>query len=164
MISRRYFITALVGSCLFPRLAISQPSYHSRNGLQKVNKSAHEWRMVLMQDEFYVLREHGTEKAFSSPLNNEYRPGVYHCAGCNTALFTSAMKYDSGSGWPSFFTCIEGHLETKKDNSLFYTRTEYHCACCGGHQGHVFDDGPQPTGQRWCNNGTALKFVPTSSI
>jgi peptide-methionine (R)-S-oxide reductase len=108
------------------------------------------------------LREEGTERPFSSALNKEKRKGTYVCAGCGQPLFTSDMKFDSGTGWPSFFRCIPGALDTKQDRKLFVTRTEYHCARCGGHQGHVFEDGPKPTGQRWCNNGVALAFVPDS--
>ncbi len=119
-----------------------------------------EWKKILTPAQYDVLREQGTERAGSSPLDKEKRPGVYVCAGCGLPLFTSAMKYDSGTGWPSFFTAIPGHTGTKKDNFLIYTRTEYHCIRCGGHQGHVFDDGPPPTGKRWCNNGVALRFIP----
>ncbi|MBM3223885.1 MAG: peptide-methionine (R)-S-oxide reductase MsrB [Candidatus Tectomicrobia bacterium] len=127
--------------------------------ITKIQKSAQEWRTLLTPEQFHILREEGTERPFSSPLNKEKRKGTYACAGCDLPLFTSEMKYDSGTGWPSFFTSIEGHLETKKDSKLFVVRTEYHCARCEGHQGHVFDDGPRPTGQRWCNNGVALKFL-----
>ncbi len=122
--------------------------------------SQEEWKKILTPAQYGVLREEDTERPFSSPLDEEKRPGVYVCAGCSLPLFTSAMKYDSGTGWPSFFTVIPGHTGTKKDNFLIYTRTEYHCIRCGGHQGHVFDDGPPPTGQRWCNNGVALRFIP----
>ncbi|MFQ5587376.1 MAG: peptide-methionine (R)-S-oxide reductase MsrB, partial [Nitrospiria bacterium] len=108
-------------------------------------------------------RKEGTERPFSSPLNKEYGTGRYVCAGCELALFTSEMKYDSGTGWPSFFESIPGHLETKLDFKLILPRTEYHCARCGGHQGHVFDDGPRPTGKRWCNNGVALRFIAEQS-
>ena len=125
--------------------------------LQKTNA---EWRKVLGASAFDVLREEGTERAGSSPLNGEKRPGVFVCAGCDLPLFTSEMKYESGTGWPSFFTTIPGALATKRDFKLFLPRTEYHCVRCGGHQGHVFDDGPPPTGERWCNNGVALKFLP----
>jgi peptide-methionine (R)-S-oxide reductase len=119
-----------------------------------------EWREILTSEEFRVLRREGTEPAFSSPLDAEYGDGTYVCAGCNLALFASAHKYDSGTGWPSFWRPIEAdHVGTKRDFKLIWPRTEYHCARCGGHQGHVFDDGPQPTGQRWCNNGVALRFV-----
>ena len=126
----------------------------------KLDKSDAEWREVLTPDQFYVLRKEGTEPAGSSPLDDEKRTGVFVCAGCHLPLFESAMKFDSGTGWPSFFTAIDGHLDTKRDFKLIFPRTEYHCARCGGHQGHVFNDGPAPTGQRFCNNGLALKFVP----
>jgi peptide-methionine (R)-S-oxide reductase len=119
-----------------------------------------QWKELLTAAEFDVLREEGTERPFSSPLNSEKRPGVYVCAGCALPLFTSAMKFDSGTGWPSFFTEIPGHLATETDFKLLFPRTEYHCVRCGGHQGHVFDDGPPPTRQRWCNNGVALRFIP----
>ena len=119
-----------------------------------------EWRKRLTPAAYSVLREDSTERAGTSPLNNEKREGVFACAGCDLPLFTSAMKYESGTGWPSFFTTIPGVFEPKTDYHLFLPRTEYHCKRCGGHHGHVFDDGPQPTGQRWCNNGVALKFVP----
>lgn len=119
-----------------------------------------QWRQRLDKMQYYVLREEGTERAGTSALNNEKRPGVYACAGCDLPLFTSDMKYDSGTGWPSFFTTIPGVFATKKDYGLFLPRIEYHCVRCGGHHGHVFDDGPQPTKQRWCNNGVALKFIP----
>jgi peptide-methionine (R)-S-oxide reductase len=128
--------------------------------VEKIHKSEAEWRKLLTPKQFAVLRKADTEPAGSSPLNQEHRAGTYHCAGCDLELFTSEMKFDSGTGWPSFFTCIEGHTETKLDFHLFYPRTEYHCARCGGHQGHRFSDGPPPTGERWCNNGVALHFVP----
>ena len=122
--------------------------------------SKDEWKKRLPPEAFKVLREEGTERAGSSPLNAEKRPGVFACAGCGLPLFTSEMKYESGTGWPSFFTTIPGVFGTKKDFFHIYPRTEYHCIRCGGHHGHVFDDGPPPTGQRWCNNGVALKFLP----
>jgi peptide-methionine (R)-S-oxide reductase len=122
--------------------------------------SKDEWRKRLDKAQFNILREEGTERAGTSALNAEKRPGVYACAGCDLPLFTSDMKYESGTGWPSFFTTIPGVFATKKDYLLFAPRTEYHCIRCGGHHGHVFDDGPPPTGQRWCNNGVALKFIP----
>lgn len=119
-----------------------------------------EWKKRLPQPSYHVLRNEGTERAGTSPLNNEKRAGIYACLGCGLPLFTSEMKFESGTGWPSFFTTIPGVFETKKDFFLIYPRTEYHCARCGGHHGHLFDDGPPPTGQRWCNNGVALKFIP----
>jgi len=126
--------------------------------LEKLELSKDQWRQRLTPSQYRILRDEGTEPAGSSALNDEHRDGHYHCAGCDLALFSSAMKYESGTGWPSFFDYIEGHLETKTDFKLIWPRTEYHCARCGGHQGHVFNDGPEPTGQRWCNNGLALVF------
>ncbi len=125
--------------------------------------SKDEWRKRLDKAQFNVLREEGTERAGTSPLNAEKRPGVFACAGCDLPVFTSEMKYESGTGWPSFFTTIPGAFATKKDNLLFTTRIEYHCVRCGGHHGHVFEDGPAPTRQRWCNNGVALKFIPKTA-
>lgn len=137
------------------------PSGHKLVAAQpKLDVSADSWRQQLPEDAFEVLFEEDTERPFSSALNNEKRDGVFICRACDLPLFTSAMKYDSGTGWPSFFTAIPGHLGTKKDYKLIWPRTEYHCIKCGGHQGHVFDDGPAPTGERWCNNGLALSFVP----
>ncbi len=119
-----------------------------------------QWRQRLTPEQYRILREHGTERPYSSPLNDEKRAGVFHCAGCNTALFASDMKFDSGTGWPSFFDSLPNVLGTSEDNSYMMKRTEYHCATCKGHHGHIFDDGPQPTGLRYCNNGIALVFVP----
>ncbi len=128
--------------------------------LDPVKKSKDEWRKELSPEAFRVLREDGTERPFTSPLDKEKRRGVFVCAGCALPVFTSAMKYDSGTGWPSFFTTIPGVFVTETDYKLIFPRTEYHCVKCGGHHGHVFPDGPQPTGQRWCNNGVALRFIP----
>jgi peptide-methionine (R)-S-oxide reductase len=128
--------------------------------VEPLSKSEAEWKRALDAAQFNVLRQEGTERPFSSPLNDEKRPGIFVCAGCTLPLFSSAMKFDSGTGWPSFFTLIPGHLGTKEDYKLIVPRTEYHCVRCGGHQGHVFDDGPQPTGLRYCNNGVALRFIP----
>ena len=125
-----------------------------------VKRTEAEWRKLLTPEQFHILREEGTERAGTSPLNAEKRPGVFACAGCGLPVFTSLMKYESGTGWPSFFTTIPGALATRTDYKLLYPRTEYHCARCGGHHGHVFNDGPPPTGQRWCNNGIALRFIP----
>lgn len=122
--------------------------------------SDEEWKKRLTPEQYDVLREEGTERAFTSPLYTEKRKGAYVCAGCGLELFRSDAKYESGTGWPSFYDAIPGHVETRRDFRLVVPRTEYHCARCGGHQGHVFEDGPQPTGLRYCNNGVALKFVP----
>jgi len=122
--------------------------------------SDQEWSKRLPGLSYRVMRKEGTEHAGSSPLNDEKRAGIFACAGCDLPLFTSDMKFESGTGWPSFFTTIPGVFETKKDHYLIYPRTEYHCIRCGGHHGHLFDDGPPPTGQRYCNNGVALKFLP----
>ena len=118
-----------------------------------------EWRKRLTPEQFQVLRQEGTERAGTSPFNAEKRKGTYVCAGCELPLFKSETKYESGTGWPSFYDFIPGSLGTKTDYKIVYPRTEYHCIRCGGHQGHVFDDGPKPTGKRYCNNGVALKFV-----
>jgi peptide-methionine (R)-S-oxide reductase len=117
------------------------------------------WKQRLSPAAYAVLRREGTEPPFSSPLNNEKRKGTFRCAGCDLALFSSAAKYDSGTGWPSFWQPLPAALGTKLDFKLIVPRTEYHCRRCGGHQGHVFDDGPKPTGKRYCNNGVALRFV-----
>ncbi len=123
------------------------------------NLTEAEWQTRLSAQEFNVLRKEGTERPWSSPLNDEKRAGIFVCNGCKLPLFTNEMKFDSGTGWPSFFNAIDGAVETKVDRKLFVARTEYHCARCGGHQGHVFNDGPEPTGLRYCNNGVALEFI-----
>ena len=128
--------------------------------MDKVKKDEREWQDSLTGDQFDVLRCEGTERPFTSILNNEKRKGTFVCAGCGLELFSSDAKYDSGTGWPSFYKAIPGHVETKTDFKIGVPREEYHCARCGGHQGHVFPDGPNPTGLRYCNNGVALKFIP----
>lgn len=127
--------------------------------ITKITKSDDAWKKQLSDKAYDVLRHEGTERPFSSPLNHEKRAGTFLCAGCDLPLFPSSFKFDSGTGWPSFFDVIPGRIETKTDTSLFMTRREYHCAQCGGHQGHIFEDGPKPTGLRYCNNGVALNFV-----
>ena len=125
-------------------------------------KTDDEWRATLSPEQYHVLRERGTEPAGSSPLNSEKRPGTFVCAGCGQQLFDSGSKFESGTGWPSFFAPLDQAVATTSDRSLFMTRIEVHCARCGGHLGHVFPDGPTPTGQRYCMNGVALRFEPVS--
>ncbi|KON80804.1 peptide-methionine (R)-S-oxide reductase MsrB [Azoarcus sp. PA01] len=158
--NRRLFLAALFGSAAAPLVRSVEQSTEAPPKIGKIHRSDEEWRKLLTPEQFRILRRDGTEPAGSSPLNDEKRNGEYVCAGCELPLFTSDMKYDSGTGWPSFFTTIPGHVETKLDFRMILPRTEYHCARCEGHHGHVFDDGPRPTGKRWCNNGVALKFVP----
>jgi peptide-methionine (R)-S-oxide reductase len=138
--------------------AASPPARHDQ-----VELSDAEWKKRLPGPAYAVLRHEATERPFTSPLNAEKRAGRYLCAGCELPLFASAAKFDSGTGWPSFFQPLSDGLQTRTDFKLILPRTEYHCARCGGHQGHVFDDGPQPSGKRYCNNGVALKFVEGSA-
>ncbi len=125
-----------------------------------LTKQRSEWRHLLTPEQYAVLFEEATEPSFSQPLDQEKRVGTFICAACFLPLFSSDAKFDSGTGWPSFNQPLQGHIDTKRDFKLIWPRTEYHCCRCGGHQGHVFSDGPPPTGQRWCNNGLALLFVP----
>ena len=129
----------------------------------EIEKTDKEWQENLTPEQYRVLRKHGTERAGTSPLDKIYDEGVYECAGCGQTLFTSETKYNSGTGWPSFYAPIEGAIETTTDRSLFMVRTEVHCSRCGGHLGHVFGDGPRPTGKRYCMNGVSLNFVPEQS-
>ncbi|MCY7278367.1 MAG: peptide-methionine (R)-S-oxide reductase MsrB [Phormidesmis sp. CAN_BIN44] len=130
------------------------------NSESEIKKTDDEWKKLLTPEQFQVLRKHGTERARTSPLDKQYDPGTYECSGCGLPLFTSDTKFDSGTGWPSFFAPLEGAIETTTDKSLFMTRVEVHCRRCGGHLGHVFNDGPAPTRQRYCMNGVSLKFEP----
>jgi peptide-methionine (R)-S-oxide reductase len=147
--------TGLAAYSLFGRTALAMERKFS------VMKTPDEWRKVLTPEQFAVLRNHATERPFSSPLNAEKREGVYKCAGCETEVFSSHTKFESGTGWPSFYDPIEGGIGTQTDWKLLYPRTEVHCATCGGHLGHVFKDGPAPTGLRYCMNGVAMTFKPT---
>lgn len=160
--NRRKFIIQALALTALPLLtgkALASKMAHSTL-IKKIVKTKEEWRQVLTPKQYYILRDAGTEAPNSSELNQEKRKGEYVCAGCDLPLFKSDMKYESGTGWPSFFTTIPGALETKTDYKIIFLRTEYHCARCEGHQGHVFKDGPKPTGKRWCNNGLAIKFIP----
>jgi len=159
---RRRQLLAALGTLVAVSATLKAMSTQA-NGVEKVQRSEEEWRALLTPAQFEILRLEGTEAPGSSELLHEKRPGTYVCAGCELPLFDSATKYDSQTGWPSFYDAIPGHLETKRDWKLIFPRTEYHCARCGGHQGHVFDDGPPPTGLRYCNNGLALRFVPRAA-
>lgn len=159
MIDRRNLTLAALG---FAVASLSQRSFPVAAAEKEfpVTKTDAEWKKILTEDQYYVLRKHGTERAGTSPLDKNYAAGTYHCAACDQALFTSDTKFDSGTGWPSFFQPIENAVGSSTDWKLIYPRTEIHCANCGGHLGHVFDDGPAPTGKRYCMNGVAMKFVP----
>ena len=153
---KRKFIKWLTFGLLFPFVPLKVLAKE----IEKVIKSNTEWKKILTSDQYYILRREGTEPPYTSPLDNEKREGEYLCAGCKTPLFNSSMKYDSGTGWPSFFEHYPNVIATKLDFKLLLPRTEYHCAVCEGHHGHVFNDGPPPAGKRYCNNGASLIFAP----
>lgn len=160
--TRRHLLRGLaaIGSVFASNSRSGAATPSASSTISRLSKPAEEWRALLPENAFGVLFKENTERPFSSALNAEKRDGTFVCAACYLPLFDSAHKFDSGTGWPSFTQPIDGHIETKLDFFLLLPRTEYHCARCGGHQGHVFEDGPQPRGQRWCNNGLALRFVP----
>jgi len=154
-------ITVLTIALFFSCNSSAQKTESKTQNVFLVSKTDTEWKKELSSEAYYVLRQEGTERPFSSALNNEKRKGTFHCAACNTPLFKSEHKFDSGTGWPSFDREIEGNVAYGSDNKLGYSRDEEHCATCGGHLGHVFNDGPRnTTGKRHCINGVALKFVP----
>ena len=144
-------------------MRLGRPAHAAAETDFEIAHTEAEWRSLLPPDRYGVLREEVTERAFSSPLNDEKREGMFHCAGCDLAVYSSAKKYDSGTGWPSFWEAEPDAIGTKEDNTFFMTRTECHCRRCGGHFGHIFDDGPPPTGMRHCLNGLALTFKPATA-
>jgi len=160
--NRRLFLeagTVILGTAAFSDFLQALGTMAAPNETFDVTKTDQEWREALTPEQFQVLRKHGTERAGTSPLDKNYETGVYHCAGCGAPLFTSETKFDSRTGWPSFYRPIEGAVAYTVDRTLFMTRTEVHCSSCGGHLGHVFDDGPAPTGKRYCMNGVSMQFA-----
>ncbi len=158
---RNFLILAASGAGALALAKLPRPAAAAvAERIEKLRRSDAEWKRLLTPQQYDILRQEGTEAPFSSPLNHEKRGGLFACVACDLPLFPSRFKYDSGTGWPSFYDVLPGHVETKIDLKLGVPRTEYHCARCGGHHGHVFDDGPRPTGLRYCNNGAVLKFIP----
>jgi peptide-methionine (R)-S-oxide reductase len=164
MLTKRQFLlsgsSALGLAVLGGAFAMFRMSDEAAAETFEITKSEEEWRKILTPAQYDVLRDHGTERAFTSPLNDEKRAGLFHCAGCDLPVYSSATKFDSGTGWPSFYQALDNAVGTSVDTKFFMTRTEVHCRRCGGHLGHVFDDGPPPTGKRHCINGVAMTFHP----
>lgn len=165
MMSRRMFLGSTAAAAVLAALGFSFRGNHADASQEnfEITKSDAEWKRELTPEQYRVLRGHGTERAGSSPLDREKRQGLFHCAGCDMPVFSSETKFDSGTGWPSFFAPLDNAIGTSEDRSLFITRTEVHCRRCGGHLGHVFDDGPPPTGKRYCMNGVAMRFIPADA-
>ncbi len=162
MVDRRVLLGGLtlgVAAVAATTLGFRRSDAVAKSGFE-VTKTEAEWRRQLTPAQYYVLRDHGTERAGTSPLDHEKRKGTFHCAGCELPVYSSDAKYDSGTGWPSFWKPLPNAIGTSEDNTFFTTRTEVHCRRCGGHLGHVFDDGPAPTGKRYCMNGVAMTFKP----
>ncbi len=156
--NRRHFIGSVLA--VGTGLTVGLSTRTRAAGGFEINRSTSQWRAMLNKSEFKVMRQEGTERAFSSPLDKNFAPGTYHCRGCDLALYASGHKFDSGTGWPSFYQSLPGAIGTKPDRKLFVLRTECHCRRCGSHLGHIFDDGPPPTGKRHCLNGVSLVFRP----
>ncbi|MGB7287909.1 MAG: peptide-methionine (R)-S-oxide reductase MsrB [Salaquimonas sp.] len=158
---RKFLLSGLSGGVSVAALTWMMGGTNASTGKQfEIMKTDEEWKAILTEEQFQVLRKEATERPFTSPLNDEKRAGLFHCSGCDLPLYDSKTKFDSGTGWPSFYDALENAVGTREDNSFFMKRTEVHCARCGGHLGHIFNDGPQPTGLRHCINGVSLKFVP----
>lgn len=164
MLNRRNFGLLGLGTAAAATLNVKTANFAAAKSKEDfpIKKTDAEWKKLLTPEQYYVLRQHGTERSGTSPLDKNYSDGIYHCAGCDNALYESKTKFDSGTGWPSFYQPIENAVGQSTDYKLVYPRTEIHCATCGGHLGHVFNDGPPPTGLRYCMNGVALKFKPAA--
>ena len=161
MMTRRKVMTGIAALSVSALALKLQGAAWAAEETFEITKTPDEWRKVLTPAQFHILREEGTERPFSSPLDKEKRAGVFHCAACDLPIYSSETKYESGTGWPSFWKPLDNAVGTREDRSyLFYVRTEVHCRRCGGHLGHVFDDGPKPTGLRYCMNGDAMTFLP----